>query len=107
EAMPKAGPRLLEPMMKVHVATPLEYLGDVIGDLNSRHGQVTAMDQMDGLFLITAFVPLANLFGYINTLSHMTHAGAKYAMAFSHYERVPPARGPDDDNFPPAIGMRA
>jgi elongation factor G len=93
--------------MKVDVATPQEYLGDVIGDLNSRHGQVTGMEPHDDLFLITAFVPLANLFGYISALSHMTDAGAKYALAFSHYEQVPPARGPDDDNFPPAVGMRA
>jgi elongation factor G len=107
EALPKAGPRLLEPIMEVGVVTPQKYLGDVVGDLNSRHGQVTGMDELAGKQVIIAFVPVANLFGYIYTLKHMTRGGATCTMAFSHYEQVPPARGPDDDNFPPAIGMRA
>jgi elongation factor G len=108
EAMPRAGPRLMEPMMKVDVATPQEHMGDVIGDLNKRRGQVTGMDAQDGRQAITAFVPLAKLFGYPSTLRYMTQGGARFAMAFSHYEQVPPAyRGPGDDNFPPAIGMRA
>jgi elongation factor G len=108
EGLPKAGPRLLEPMMKVEVATPQEYMGDVIGDLNSRHGQVTGMEPQDGMQVIVAFVPVANLLGYLNTLHHLTQSRARYRMTFSHYEKVPPAdRGPDDDNFPPAIGMRA
>jgi elongation factor G len=107
EALLKARPRLLEPMMKVEVATPQNYMGDVIGDLNSRHGQVTGMEPHEGLQLIAAFVPLANLLGYLDTLRHMTQGRARYRMAFSHYQRVPPALGPDDDNFPPAIGMRA
>ena len=107
EAMLKAGPRLLEPMMKVDVATPQEYMGDVIGDLNLRRGQVTGMEPRDGMQVITAFVPLSNMFGYIHTLSHMTRGGATHTIAFSHYEHIPTYRGPDDDNFPPAIGMRA
>jgi elongation factor G len=107
EAMPKAGPRLMEPMIKVEVATPEEHLGDVVGDLNRRRGQVTGMDTQDGLQVITAFVPLSKLFGYPSTLRHMTQGGARVTMAFSHYEQVPPALGPDDDTFPPAIGMRA
>ncbi len=107
EAMPNAGPRLMEPMMKVEVATPQEHMGDVIGDLNRRRGQVTGMDVQDGLQVITAFVPLARLFGYPSTLRHMTQGGAGCTMTFSHYEQVPPALGPDDDTFPPAIGMRA
>jgi elongation factor G len=107
EAMTKAGSRLLEPMMKVEVETPQEYLGDVIGDLNSRRGQVQAMDTRGSAQVITAMVPLSSLFGYISTLRHMTRGGATHAMTFDHYEQVPPARGPDDDNFPPAIGMRA
>ena len=83
-------------------------MGDVIGDLNSRRGQVTGMDARDGLQVITAFVPLANLFGYPSTLrSHDAGSAPRFTMAFSHYEQVPPAVGPDDDNFPPAIGMRA
>ena len=65
------------------------------------------MDAQDGLQVITAFVPLAKLFGYPSTLSYMTQGGARLTMAFSHYEQVPPALDPDDDNFPPAIGMRA
>lgn len=107
EALPKAGPRLLEPMMKVEVATPEEHMGDVIGDLNSRRGQLNGMEPRDGLQVITAFVPLAKLFGYPWTLSHMTQGRARCTMAFSHYEQVPPAIGPDDDTFPPAVGMRA
>ena len=107
EALPKVGPRLLEPMMEVGVVTPQKYLGDVIGDLNSRHGQVTGMDELGGMQVIIAFVPVANLFGYIYTLKHMTRGRATCTMTFSHYEQVPPYRGPDDDSFPPAIGMRA
>ena len=108
EGLPKAGPRLLEPMMKVEVATPQEYLGDVIGDLNSRRGQVQGMDARGTAQVITAMVPLSSLFGYYSTLVSMTRGSATHTMAFSHYEQVPPAyRGPDDDNFPPAIGMRA
>jgi len=107
EAMPKLGPRLMEPMMKVAVATPEDHMGDVVGGLNSRRGQVTGMDARDGLQVITAFVPLAKLFGYPWTLRHMTRGGATCTMTFSHYEQVPPAVGPDDDTFPPAVGMRA
>jgi elongation factor G len=107
EAMPRAGSRLMEPMMKVEVATPEDHMGDVIGDLNRRRGQVTGMDPHDGLQVITAFVPLAKLFGYPSTLRYMTRDGARVTITFSHYEQVPPALGPDDDNFPPAIGMRA
>lgn len=93
--------------MKVEVATPDDHMGDVIGDLNSRRGQVTGMDAQDDLQVITAFVPLAKLFGYPSTLRHMTQGRARCTMAFSHYEQVPPALGPDDDTFPPAVGMRA
>ena len=107
EALPKAGPRLLEPMMEVGIVTPQKYLGDVIGDLNSRHGQVAGMDKLDGMQVIIAFVPVANLFGYIDTLKHMTRGRATCTMTFSHYEQVPPGCGPDDDNFRPAVGMRA
>ena len=108
EALLKAGPRILEPMMKVEVETPQEYMGDVIGDLCSRRGQVQAMDARGSAQVITAMVPLSSLFGYYPTLVGMTRGGATHTMAFSHYEHVPPPyRGPDDDNFPPAIGMRA
>ncbi|HKP24350.1 MAG TPA: elongation factor G [Dongiaceae bacterium] len=91
EAIPKAGPRLLEPMMKVEVVTPQEYMGDVIGDLNSRRGQVQGMDSRGNAQVITAMVPLANMFGYVSTLRSMTQGRAQYSMHFDHYEQVPPA----------------
>jgi elongation factor G len=107
EALPKAGPRLLEPMMKAVVLTPQDYLGEVIGDLNLRRGQVVGMESRGDMHEITAFVPLSNMFGYTATLMSMTRGSAQYTMTFDHYEQVPPYRGPDDDNFPPAVGMRA
>jgi elongation factor G len=91
EAIPKAGPRLLEPMMKVEVVTPQEYMGDVIGDLNSRRGQVQGMDSRGNAQVISAMVPLANMFGYVSTLRSMTQGRAQYTMHFDHYEQVPPA----------------
>ena len=91
EALPKAGPRLLEPMMKVEVVTPQEYMGDVIGDLNSRRGQVQGMDSRGNAQVISAMVPLANMFGYVSTLRSMTQGRAQYTMHFDHYEQVPPA----------------
>lgn len=89
EGMAKAGPQLLEPMMKVEVVTPEEYMGDIIGDLNSRRGQVNAMDDRGNAKVITAMVPLANMFGYINTLRSMSQGRAQYTMQFDHYEGVP------------------
>jgi elongation factor G len=91
EAIPKAGPRLLEPIMKVEVVTPQEYMGDVIGDLNSRRGQVQGMDSRGNAQVISAMVPLANMFGYVSTLRSMTQGRAQYTMHFDHYEQVPPA----------------
>jgi len=91
EALPKAGPRLLEPMMKVEVVTPQEYMGDVIGDLNSRRGSVQGMDSRGNAQVIAAMVPLANMFGYVSTLRSMTQGRAQYTMHFDHYEPVPPA----------------
>jgi len=91
EAMPKAGPRLLEPMMKVEVVTPEEYMGDIIGDLNSRRGNVTGMDQRGIARVVTAMVPLANIFGYVNNLRSMSQGRAQYTMFFDHYEPVPQA----------------
>ena len=91
EAMPKAGPKLLEPMMKVEVVTPEDYMGDVIGDLNSRRGQVQGMDSRGNARVITAMVPLANMFGYVSTLRSMTQGRAQYTMHFDHYEQVPQA----------------
>ena len=91
EAMQKAGPKLLEPVMKVEVITPEEYMGDIIGDLNSRRGNVGGMDQRGNARAIDAMVPLANMFGYINTLRSMSQGRAQYSMQFDHYEQVPQA----------------
>jgi len=89
EAMPKAGAQLLEPMMKVECITPEEYMGDIIGDLNSRRGQVAGMDDRGNAKVITAMVPLASMFGYVNTLRSMSQGRAQYSMTFDHYEPVP------------------
>ncbi len=91
EGLPKAGPTLLEPVMKVEVVTPEEYMGDIIGDLNSRRGNVAGMDQRGIARVINATVPLANMFGYVNTLRSMSQGRAQYTMHFSHYEKVPQA----------------
>ena len=91
EAMEKAGPKLLEPVMKVEIITPEEYMGDIIGDLNSRRGNVGGMDQRGNARAIDAMVPLANMFGYINTLRSMSQGRAQYSMQFDHYEQVPQA----------------
>ena len=89
EGIAKAGPKLLEPMMKVEVVTPEDYMGDVIGDLNSRRGQVNGMDSRGNARVITAMVPLANMFGYVNTLRSMSQGRAQYSMHFDHYSEVP------------------
>ena len=91
EAMQKAGPQLLEPMMKVEVVTPEDYLGDVIGDMNSRRGQIQGTDSRGNAQAVEAFVPLANMFGYVNELRSFTQGRAQYTMQFSHYEEVPQA----------------
>jgi elongation factor G len=91
EGIPKCKPALLEPVMKVEVVTPEEYMGDVIGDLNSRRGQVGSMDSRGNARVIVAMVPLANMFGYINTLRSMSQGRAQYSMHFDHYEQVPQA----------------
>jgi elongation factor G len=89
EAMQKAGPQLLEPVMKVEVVTPEEYMGDIIGDLNSRRGIVQGMDDRGNAKVVNAVVPLANMFGYINPLRSMSSGRAQFTMVFSHYEPVP------------------
>ncbi|HVC51068.1 MAG TPA: elongation factor G [Stellaceae bacterium] len=91
EGVMKAAPKLLEPIMRVEVVTPDEYMGDVIGDLNSRRGQVTGMDTRGNARVIDAMVPLANMFGYVNTLRSMSQGRAQYTMHFDHYEQVPQA----------------
>jgi elongation factor G len=87
--MPKAAPCLLEPIMKVEVVTPDEYMGDIIGDLNSRRGQVQSMEPRGNAQVINANVPLAEMFGYVNTLRSMSQGRAQYTMIFSHYDQVP------------------
>ena len=89
EGIAKASPVLLEPMMKVEVVTPEEYIGDVIGDLNSRRGQVQEMNPRGNANVIDAMVPLANMFGYVNNLRSLTQGRANYSMQFDHYEQVP------------------
>ncbi len=89
EGMQKAGPQLLEPMMKVEVVTPEEYMGDVIGDLNSRRGQISDMESRGNAKVVMALVPLASMFGYINTLRSMSQGRAQYTMQFDHYAPVP------------------
>jgi elongation factor G len=91
EGMAKAGPKLLEPVMRVEVVTPEDYTGDVIGDLNSRRGQITGMDQRGNARVVAAMVPLANMFGYVNNLRSMSQGRATYTMHFDHYEQVPQA----------------
>ena len=89
EGIVKCAPRLLEPIMKVDVVTPEDYMGDIIGDLNSRRGQVSEMNQLGNAKIITAMVPLANMFGYVNTLRSMSQGRAQFSMQFDHYDQVP------------------
>ena len=91
EGMKKASPALLEPIMKVECVTPEEYMGDIIGDLNSRRGQVNGMDSRGNAQVINAMVPLANMFGYVNNLRSMSQGRAQYTMIFDHYDQVPQA----------------
>ena len=89
EAAQKAGIKLLEPIMKVEVVTPEDYLGDVIGDMNSRRGQIQGTDSRGNAQVVEAMVPLANMFGYVNQLRSFTQGRAQYTMQFSHYDEVP------------------
>jgi len=91
ELASKGAVKLLEPIMKVEVVTPEDFLGGVIGDLNSRRGQVQGTDSRGNAQVVTAMVPLANMFGYINTLRSMSQGRAQYSMQFDHYEQVPQA----------------
>ncbi len=89
EAMNKCGAKILEPVMTVEVVTPEDYMGDIIGDLNSRRGQVMGMDQRANARVISAEVPLAEMFGYVNTLRSMSQGRAQYTMQFARYDVVP------------------
>jgi elongation factor G len=89
EGITKASPALLEPVMGVEVVTPEEFLGDVMGNLNSRRGHVAGMDTRGNANVINAMVPLANMFGYVNQLRSLTQGRATFTMEFDHYEQVP------------------
>ena len=89
EGMRKAGAKMLEPIMKVEVVTPEDYTGGIIGDLTSRRGQVTGQEPRGNATAIACFVPLANMFGYINTLRSMSSGRAQFSMQFDHYDPVP------------------
>jgi elongation factor G len=89
EAVQKARPVLLEPIMKVEVVVPIDFMGDIIGDLNSRRGKIKGMEERSGAQVINADVPLSEMFGYSTTLRSMSQGRATYTMQFSHYERVP------------------
>ncbi|MGE0846980.1 MAG: elongation factor G [Flavobacteriaceae bacterium] len=91
EGMQKGAPKLLEPIMKVEVVTPEDYMGDVIGDLNSRRGQIQGTESRGVATVVNAMVPLANMFGYVNSLRSMSQGRAQYSMHFDHYAEVPQA----------------
>jgi elongation factor G len=91
ELREKGKPKLLEPIMKVEVVTPEEYLGSVIGDLNSRRGMIQSQDMRGNATVVNAFVPLANMFGYVNTLRGMSQGRAQFTMQYDHYDPVPQA----------------
>jgi len=90
-AAQKANPVLLEPYMKVEVTVPEEYMGDVIGDLNSRRGRIEGMEARAGAQAIRAYVPLSEMFGYATDLRSRTQGRGNYSMEFAHYEEVPKA----------------
>jgi elongation factor G len=91
ELREKGAPKLLEPIMNVEVVTPEEYLGSVIGDLNGRRGQIQGQDVRGNAIVINAFVPLANMFGYVNNLRGMSQGRAQFTMQYDHYDPVPQA----------------
>jgi elongation factor G len=91
KAAAQANPVLLEPVMAVEVRTPEEYMGDVIGDLNSRRGQIQAMEERSGVRAVKALVPLSEMFGYVGDLRSRTQGRADYSMQFDSYAEVPPS----------------
>ncbi|GAA6210694.1 MAG: elongation factor G [Methyloligella sp.] len=91
EGSKQAGPKLLEPIMKVEVVSPEEYVGGIMGDLNSRRGQVQGQEQRGNALVVNAMVPLANMFGYVNTLRSQSQGRAQFTMQFDHYSQVPQA----------------
>ena len=91
EGAKEAGAKLLEPIMDVEVVTPEDYMGDIIGDLNSRRGQIQGTEARGVATVVKATVPLANMFGYVNSLRSMSQGRAQFTMQFGHYEQVPQA----------------
>ena len=89
DAFSKADPAILEPIMKVEVLMPEEFMGDVIGDINSRRGQIEGMESRGSTQVVRAFVPLAQMFGYVTDLRSMSQGRATSSMEFSHYAEVP------------------
>jgi elongation factor G len=89
EGCSKASPALLEPIMSVEVVVPDEYMGDVIGDLNSRRGRIMGMESRAGAQVVNSMVPLAQMFGYATDVRSATQGRATYSMTFDHYEQVP------------------
>jgi elongation factor G len=89
EAARRAGPVLMEPIMAVEVTTPEDFMGEVIGDLNSRRGQIQSMDERTGSRIVTATVPLSEMFGYVGDLRSKTQGRASYSMQFDSYAQVP------------------
>ena len=89
DAMAKAGCVILEPIMRVEVTTPEDYMGDVIGDINSRRGRIEGMENVNGSQLIKGYVPLAEMFGYATDLRSKTQGRGAYSMFFDHYEPAP------------------
>ena len=92
EAARRANPALLEPVMDVEVTTPVDYMGDVMGDLSSRRGKISGMEERGGAQVIRATVPLSEMFGYSTTLRSATQGRAVYSMQFAQYEEVPKAK---------------
>ena len=107
ELRDQAQPMLLEPIMKVEVVTPGDCLGEVTADLNLRQGDIQGTDQLGDTPVINAFVPLANLFGYVGTLHGMSQGRAQFTMHYDHYAPVVVPPPDDDPRFPPAMAMRA
>jgi elongation factor G len=106
EGAQKSGVKLLEPVMKVEVVTPEEFMGDVIGSLNSRRGQIQSKDSCGDAQVVEAMVPLATLFGFAKELRSLSQGRARYTMQFSHYDEVPDGGGPPDTE-PAAAALRA
>ena len=106
EGAQKSGTKLLEPIMKVEVATPEEFIGDVIGDLNSRRGRIQGIESRGNVQVVGALVPLATMFGYLDELRSFSQGRTECTMQFSHFDEVPDGGGPPDSE-PTSAALRA